>query len=105
MDLVSYIFFSELVNVELKTTTLFWVRFMYNNDETFHWTKGTRWAELHDALPVVFLNFLSSPGDFSANGVVRVRALEHSFLVNIEKQMYVGRTHISHIELWYKNRV
>lgn len=54
---------------------LFWVRFMRYNNETFHGTKGTRWAELHNSLPVAFLNVIASPGDVCADDVERVRAL------------------------------
>lgn len=47
-------FLNQLVNFESKMPTLFWVRFMWYNNEIFHWTKGTRWAELHNSLPVGF---------------------------------------------------
>lgn len=55
--------------------TLFWVTFMWYNNETFHGTKGTRWAELHSSLPVAFLKVIASPGDVCADDMERFRAL------------------------------
>lgn len=47
-----HIFFSELVNIELKAKALFWVRFMQNNNKTFSWTEGTSWTEFPHSLPL-----------------------------------------------------